>query len=257
MKPPIPSWVLVALFAAGTAPVHAQLITNDPPAKPKATWETTAAAGLTLTRGNSDSTLATLSANTDGKWYQNELSLGADGTYGRTKAPGQATATTSAELLHGFVQYNRLFDGGFYGFGRVEGLHDGVADIRYRVSLSAGLGYYFIKTTNTDLSAEVGPGYVFQKLGDDSTSYAIVRAAEKCHQALSDRARIWETAEILPEVDKLENYIVNAEVGIEADLTRDKKLSLRSYVTDTFNNRPAPGRQKNDMMWVTAIAYKF
>lgn len=257
MKTALQSGVLIVLLAAGAYPATAQLTTNDPPANPRVKWETSAAAGLTLTRGNSDSTLATLSANTDGKWYQNELSIGVDGTYGRTKAPGQTTATTSAELLHGFVQYNRLFDGGFYGFGRVEGLHDGVADIRYRATLSAGLGYYFIKTTNTDLSAEVGPGYVFQKLGDDSSSYATVRAGEKFHQALSDRARIWESAEILPQVDKLENYIVNAEVGIEADLTRDKKFSLRSYVTDTFNNRPAPGRQKNDVMWVTAIAYKF
>jgi hypothetical protein len=47
------------------------------------------------------------------------------------------------------------------------------------------------------------------------------------------------------------------ELGIEADLTKDKKFALRSYVTDTFNNRPAPGRQKNDVTWVMAIAYKF
>ena len=58
-------------------------------------------------------------------------------------------------------------------------------------------------------------------------------------------------------MDKLENYIVNAEIGIEADLTKDKKLRLKSYVTDTFNNRPASGRQKNDVMWITAIEYKF
>jgi len=249
--------VLALLSAAGVISVQAQVPTNGPPAKPKAKWESSAAAGLTLTRGNSDSTLATLTAGTDGKWDDSELSIGADATYGRTKAPGQSTATTSAELLHGFAQYNWLFTDRLYGYGRVEGLHDGVADIKYRATLSAGAGYYLIKTTNTDLSAEVGPGYVIQELGDDSTSYATVRAGEKFHQALSDRARIWQTAELLPQVDKLDNYIVNAEIGIEADLTRDKKWSLRSYITDTFNHRPAPGRQKNDVTWITAIAYKF
>ncbi|HUA68132.1 MAG TPA: DUF481 domain-containing protein [Candidatus Saccharimonadales bacterium] len=139
----------------------------------------------------------------------------------------------------------------------MEGLHDGVADIKYRTSLSAGAGYYFIKTTNTDLSAEVGPGYVFQQLGDVSTSYATVRFGEKFHQALSDRARLWQTAEFLPQVDKFSNYIINAEIGIEADLTKDQRFTLRSYVTDTFNNEPAAGRLKNDLTWVTAIAYKF
>jgi putative salt-induced outer membrane protein len=249
--------MLAPLFAAGVFSVQAQVQTNSPPTKPKAKWESSAAAGLTLTRGNSSSTLATLSATTDGKWDQSELSLGADATYGRTKSPGQTTATTSAELLHGFVQYNWLFTERFYGYGRVEGLHDGVADIKYRVSLSPGVGYYFIKTTNTDLSAEAGPGYIFQELGNDTSSYAVLRLGEKFHQALSDRARLWQTAEVLPQVDRFSNYIINAEIGIEADLTRDKKFALRSYVTDTFNNEPAPGRQKNDVTWVTAIAYKF
>lgn len=257
MKSPIQLWMPALLLAAGVFSVQAQIQTNSPPAKPKAKWESSAAVGLTLTRGNSASTLATLSAKTDGKWDQSELSIGADATYGRTKAPGQTTATTSAELLHGFTQYNWLFTDRFYGYGRVEGLHDGVADIKYRALLSPGVGYYFIKTTNTDLCAEVGPGYVIQELGNDSTSYAMLRLGEKFHQALSDRARLWQTAEVLPQVDRFSNYIINAEIGIEADLTRDKKFRLRSYVTDTFNHEPAPGRQKNDAMWVTAIAYTF
>lgn len=248
---------LALWLAAGAISIQAQVQTNTPPAKPKVKWKSSAAAGLTLTSGNSKTTLATLTAATDGKWGHNELSIEADASYGRSKTSGQTTATTTAELLHGFVQYNWLFTDRTFGFGRVEGLHDGVADIKYRATLSVGVGYYLIKNTNTDLSVDVGPGYVFQKLGNDSTSYATVRAGEKFHQALSDRARLWESAAILPQVDKLDNYIVNAEIGIEADLTKDKKFALRSYVTDTFNNRPAAGRLKNDMMWVTAIGYKF
>ena len=50
MRACIPLWMRVVLFAAGASPVIAQLITNNPPAKPKATWETTAGAGLTVTR---------------------------------------------------------------------------------------------------------------------------------------------------------------------------------------------------------------
>lgn len=247
----------VFLLAAGTASVHAQLQTNTPPVKPKAVWKSTAAAGLTLTSGNSETTLATLSAGTDRKTDQDEWTFGTDGAYGRSKAPGQTVTTTTAELLHGFSQFNWLFGDRVYGFGRTEAWHDGVADIRYRIALTAGAGYYFVKNTNTDLSAEAGPGYVFQKLGDSANSYATVRFGEKFHQALSDRARLWQTAELLPQLDKFRNYVVNAEFGIEADLNKSQSLALRSYVTDTFNNEPAPGRKKNDVTWVTAIAYKF
>ena len=58
-------------------------------------------------------------------------------------------------------------------------------------------------------------------------------------------------------MDKFSNYIVNAEVGIEADLTADRKLSLRAVLMDTFNSQPAAGREKNDVKLITAIAYKF
>lgn len=249
--------VVVLLSAVGAIAAPAQIQTNTPAVKPRVKWTGSAAAGLTLTSGNSETTLATLTAATDGKWDDSELSIEADGAYGRTKTFGQTTTTTTAELLHGYVQYNWLFTKRAYGFGRVEGLHDGVADITYRATLSGGAGYYFIKNPHTELSADIGPGYVFQKLGSDSTTYATVRVGEKFQQALSDRARLWETAAFLPQVDKLKNYIINAEIGVEAALTKDKKFSLRSYVTDTFNNEPAAGRKQNDLSWITAIAYKF
>jgi putative salt-induced outer membrane protein YdiY len=235
----------------------AQIQTNAPPSKPKSVWKSSLAVGLTMTSGNSELTLATVSAGTSGKWDHSEFSLGADGAYGRSKAPGQTNTTTTAELLHGFTQYNWLFGDRFYGLGRVEGKHDGVADLKYRVALNLGAGYYLVKNTNTDLCAEVGPGYVFQELGTNTTEFASLRVGEKFHQALSDRARLWQTLEWSPQVDEFDNYVADAELGIEADLTKDKKLGLRTFVTDTFVNEPAPGRKKNDLTWVTAIAYKF
>lgn len=264
------SFALVLLLATGAVSLHAQndtnappaqpaarIQTNAPPAKPKAVWKSSAAVGLTMTSGNSEMTLATVSAGTSGKWDHSELSFGADGAYGQSKTQGQTNTTMTAQLLHGFTQYNWLIGDRFYGLGRVEGKHDGIADLRYRVALNLGVGYYFVKNTNTDLSAEVGPGYVFQELGTNATEYASLRVGEKFHQALSDRARLWQTFEWSPQVDKFDNYVADAEIGIEADLTKDKKLGLRTFVTDTFVKEPAPGRKQNDLTWVTAIAYKF
>jgi putative salt-induced outer membrane protein YdiY len=254
MRKHVYRFIPVLLSVVGIVSAQAQVQTNTPP---KAVWKSSVAAGLTLTEGNSKSTQAALSADTDGKWGQSELSVGGDGTYGRSQAPGQTTASTTASLLHGFSQYNWLFGERVFGFGRVEGLHDGVADVKYRVSLNVGAGYYFVKNTNVDLCAEVGPGYVFQEQGTNSTSYAALRAGEKFHLALSDRARLWETLEVAPQVDKFDNYVANAEIGLEADLTKDKKLALRTCLTDTYNHEPAPGRLRNDLTWVTSIAYKF
>lgn len=243
----------VAALAALTAVTSAQAQAAAP--APDTSWKSSAAAGLTLTRGNSDTLLATLGATTGKKWDQNEISLGIDGSYGKSKING--INQTTAGSAHAFAQYNRLFNERLYGFLRLEGLHDAVADINYRITLSPGLGYYFIKEKKTDLSAEVGPGLVIERLGGHNQTFVTLRVAERFHHEVSDRARIWESAEIMPQVDKFENYIFNAEIGIEADLTADKKLSLRAVLQDTYNSIPAPGRGKNDLKLITSIVYKF
>lgn len=226
-----------------------------PPEPPK--WKSSLAFGLTLARGNSETFLTTLAAGTTRKWDQNELTFGADGAYGTTKDQNTGQTTKSANTAHGFGQYNRLFGDRWYGFGRVDGLYDGLADIDYRVTLSLGLGYYLIKTTNTDLSIEAGPGYVFEKLGGVEDDFPTLRLAEKFHHALSEHARVWEFVEWLPSLKNFGHYIVNAEVGLEADLSKDKKWVMRTYLQDTYNSEPAAGRKNNDLKLIAAVGYKF
>ena len=248
--------IRLAILAAAIS-ARAQIATNAPPPAPK--WQTAVSAGLTLTRGNSDTTLATLAAETDRKTEANEWNLGINATYGESKSSvnGVSTTSTTAQNVDGHIQYNQLLTDRFYVYARVEGLHDDVADIHYNITLSPGAGYYFIKNTNTDLSAEAGPGYVFERLDSETRDYATLRVSEKFHQRLTDRARLWETAEWLPEFDDFNNYIINAEIGVEADITASKSLSLQCYLDDSYYNEPAPGRLKNDSKLVMAIAYKF
>jgi len=108
-----------------------------------------------------------------------------------------------------------------------------------------------------DLMGEIGPGYIKEQLDGKTESYVTLRIAEKCHYAISANARAWETIEFLPQVDNFDNYIVNAEIGIEANLTKGNKLSLRSVLQDSYNNVPAPDRLKNDLKLITSIVYNF
>jgi hypothetical protein len=58
-------------------------------------WETSAAAGLTLTRGNSETALGTASINSTRKWHPHEVLLGAQGTYGESTVERTIPATTT------------------------------------------------------------------------------------------------------------------------------------------------------------------
>jgi len=222
-------------------------------------WTGLVSAGLTLTRGNSETTLASLTAAADHKTDNNEWSLGANATYGQAQVTVNSVKTdqTTAQSAGAFVQYNHLFSDRFYCYGRVEGYHDDLADIHYRVTASPGLGYYFLKSTNVDLCGEVGPGFVSQSLGSEQENFATVRVAEKFHLRLSDRARLWETVEIDPDLGNISNYIITSEIGVEADLSAKRNLSLQCYLDDNYNSQPAPGRVENDLKLFVAVAYKF
>src|SRR5712671_1307309 len=177
----------------------------------KSPWHSSISAGLTLTRGNSDTLLFTAGALSERKGKINELSFGADGAYGKNDG------VENVYSLHGFGQANHLFSEKFYGYLRVNALHDAIADLQYRITIGPGAGYYLLKETNTTLAVEAGSAVVFERLGTNDNTYATLRLAERFeHKLFEQKARIWQTVEILPQVDDFNNYIVNAELGIEA-----------------------------------------
>jgi putative salt-induced outer membrane protein len=239
------------LAAAALAATIAASYAADPvPAEPKKSlWDGSVGVGLTLTSGNSDTLMVNGNVQANRKWDRNELNLGADGTY------GEDSGTKNAEQARGYGQYNRLFTERVFGYARAEGLHDAIADVDYRFTLSPGAGYYFIKTTNTTLRAELGPGWIYECRDGVTDDYFTLRLAERFDKKLNDTVKLWEALEYLPQVDRFENYIINAEIGIEVALS--KKLVERTFFQDTYDSEPAPGRKKNDMKLVFAIGYKF
>jgi len=238
--------VMAVLALSGSAvdtPPHAMVSTNQP------AWESSIAVGFSLTKGNSDTLLTTAAFKTSKKAVENEYMFGVDGSY------GENNSVKNNETLHGVGQYNHLFTDRFYGFLNIEALHDGIADLDYRFTFSPGAGYYFLKETNTTLAGEAGPGLISERLGGVDTTYATLRLAERFEYKLNNGARVWEKAEFLPQVNKLRNFLVNAEVGAEASLI--KTLSLRVTLQDNFINQPAPGRKKYDVKIISSLVYKF
>jgi len=243
------SFNAAAAEAAAAAPAAADKKLPEVASKPAPKWEGTASLGATLTRGNSDTLLFTARVTALKKWDQNEVNLGVDGTY------GESSNVKNNDSIRGYGQYNRLFTEKVYGYLHAEALHDDIADVQYRINVGPGAGYYFIKKDGILLSAEGGPSFVFEDAGGKNSSYMSGRLAEKFEYKINDRARVWQKAEYLPQLDDLANYLLNFEVGIETDISKAFKLQV--YVVDNYDNEPATGRKKNDVKLVAAVAYKF
>ncbi len=234
-------------------------VTNAPPKNP---WDVSATLGATLTRGNSKTLSLSGQVMANKKWDKNEINSGVEGLYGENEVTVNNTKVTqtSAEMVHAYGQYNRLFTERLFGYFRLEGLYDGIAGIDYRISLSPGVGYYVINRTNLTLRGEVGPGYVFEELKTStgeriSNDYATLRLAERGEWKINPRAKLWESVEFLPQVDRFGNYVVNAEIGLDTAITAH--LSQVTFLQDTYRAEPPAGRLHNDLRLVAGVKYKF
>lgn len=231
------------LQAKDLTPVPPVATTNRP------VWLSSISLGFTMTRGNSDTLLLTAKLQTERKSSINEWYLGLGGAY------GEDNSVKNYETLSGYIQFNHFFTRRLYGFGRVDGLHDGIKDIRYRFTASTGLGYYLVQRTNVTFAVETGPSFVTERQGEDDQNYVAWRLADRFEYKFHSTARIWQKAEIIPQINQMDNFIINAEFGVESAIAKD--LALQVYVQDNYVNLPAPTYKHNDVRIVSGISYKF
>lgn len=117
--------------------------------------------------------------------------------------------------------------------------------------MSPSIGAYVLRDDATKLSLEVGPSYVWQKLGDVTENYLAPRIADRFDWRISPTAKIFQWTEYLISADDSSNYIINAEVGVEAALTT--LINLVVLVRDNYVNEPAEGRVPNDVATITGL----
>jgi putative salt-induced outer membrane protein len=219
--------------------------------EPKYGWEGSLNFGLTVTTGNSNTTTGNTSIETKLTEPKHILHLGASNTYGKNGS--EVTANKS----NAFAEYNYLLTERIspYLKGAVD--RDLIANLLWRFNVGPGLGYFFIKRPAATLIGELGVSYVREKFEKtEADDYYALRMAERGEWKISKTSKIWEKAEYLPDIsDFTGKFIFNGEAGVEAMMTT--KVSLRLVIQDTFNSKPATGRNKNDALYIAGFGYKF
>jgi putative salt-induced outer membrane protein YdiY len=244
---------------AGTTNISTNVATVVTVTPPPPKWDTTFTFGLTVTGGNTKTLLANVDLATQLKTPDNEYIYDVNGAY------GENDEVVNAESLDGSAQYNRLATERLYYGIKVEGYHDSIAGIDYRITASPLAGYYLIKNSDTSLVAEIGPGYIYQRdeyepagtsTGSDSTSsHATLRLAERFDHKFNANTKIWEKLEIIPEVNNFGNFYADGEIGVSSALS--KHTALTTYIDDTYYQVPSAGRLRDDVKLVTGLTYKF
>jgi len=243
----------IALLATAVIAGAAEEAKQPPPK-----WDTTLTLGATLTRGNSKTFLGSGLINTKRKWADDEALLGASAGYGETTitSGGNKVDKVTDSYIKGFGQWNHLFTPRAYGGLRVSGDHDDIASLGYRATVGPLLGYYFVKQTNAFLAGEIGPSFVREKFFHEHVhNYVGLRLGERGERKFTSGSKIWESVEWIPKVKDMQDYLVTAETGVSAPMS--KSLSLSLVLQDSYKSVPAIGKLKNDLKLIAGITYTF
>lgn len=212
-------------------------------------WDSSLDLGLTLTSGNSETTLFTAILNLGKTVGQDEYNAAL--AYAFSEAEGD----TTADEITGFFNWNRLINEKSYAGLRVEGRRDEIADIDYRIQATALYGYYFVKNDTTTFAIEGGPGYTVQSLDGSDDNYAHFYVGQKFSHWLTDNARVFQSFAGYLNVEDTDQYNFIFTVGAEALMS--ESLSLKVTVENKFDSEPAAGSEENDLKLISSISYKF
>jgi len=212
-------------------------------------WVGSADFGLTLTNGNSDTTLISAGLNLAKDTGDTQQLAGLAYTFGET------SGDTTNDVLSAFYTWNKLAtETSYYGF-RFEGLRDDIALIDYRLQATALYGVHLVKNDTTTFSIEAGPGYSFESLDDVDTDGVHLYLGQRATHKFSENTLISQSLAAYAPVEDFDAYNFVFTLAVETKMS--DALSLRIAIEDTYTNAPAAGATENDVKLISGISYKF
>lgn len=219
-------------------------------AKP-GTFKNSVSIGATMTDGNSETLQVNATAITEGdKEGLGSFRAGLEANYGESTINSNRDTTVKNAKVFGNVK--KTMSPRTFGSLDVNALYDDIAKIDYRLTVGPGLGAYLLKSEKTSLSFEVAPSYVWEDVADVQDSYFAIRFAERFSHALGGKSKVWESAEYLPRANDFGDYLLVAELGVEAPMSA--RVNLRLVVQDKYDSTPGAGLERNDLSLIAGVS---
>jgi hypothetical protein len=207
--------------------------------------------GLNYTEGNTKTTNVNIGGLVARDYQSNAWRFQTDFNYGSAADNANDPRKENKNNIRSLVDYKRIVDETWFAGGGVSFAHDEIADLKYRAILSPSAGAYIVRDEDLKISLEAGPSYIFEKLGDVDDDFLAARVANRLEWSLSATSKLFEFVEYLVSTEDSSQYLINAEVGVEAAL--NSFLSLVLSVKDYYINQPAEDRVPNDVITITAL----
>jgi len=223
----------------------------DPPPAGQ-TWAGNAGAGLSLTRGNSDTKNLNLTLELAQRINPENVAK-YDAFYLRADNNGELTVDRTSFGGRDEYTVSPLT----YAFADAHFLRDKFKEIDYLVTPAVGVGHHLIKDPTLDVAVEGGLGFVVEKdAGLSRETSGALQAKKLLTWKFSPTATLGESAAGLWKTKSLGDALYHFEGSLASTLTARSQLKV-SILDDYKTRPPAPGIKKNDVSLIAAIVMKF
>ena len=237
----------------GQSVAIADLVSVNPPPKPPPKWEGHITAGVTVTRGNSETETGSLDVGMSRRSEKDRTTLGAGYRYGKQKDTDTGAKEKTVDNWFASLKHDHFFSEKLYGFGTGRVERDNIANLDLRTIVGAGAGYQWVETDRTEFSTEAGAVLRREEYGGAGGTESDLAAhlAYNFQQTLNEHVSFLHGVTYYPAFDDPSDYFLTAQAELRARIT--EALFASGKVVMNRDSTPAPGAKKTDLLYLFGV----
>ena len=227
----------------------------------KQDWKGSGTVGLSLARGNSETTNLNTATAIERKTPDDDFAVSESSLYSTDNAPGGGV---TANAVLGSIKYNRNFTPRLFAAAEGDFTHDELQDLTLRAIYTGGIGVHAIANPKSTFDILGGMNYTRETyngtVANPSPSFQRnlpgLTFSEVFMHKFGSLTTLNETASIYPDLDDLNQY--RASFDANAVTKINKWLGWQLSASDRYvTNPPIPATKSNDVILSTGINVAF
>jgi len=217
-------------------------------------WTGSADVGLSLTRGNAETTTISAGAQAVRATRRDKTSVYFASLFARNSTTGESVTTANA--VRGGLRYDLNITDRVFVFGLSDVEYDKFQQLDLRLVLGGGLGINAVKTDRTRLDLFGGGAFnqEYFSTGNNRKSGELIVGEELTYK-LSSITSLGQRAVLYPNLSEGGEYRFTFDATAVTRLSRS--LGWQVTVSNRYVSDPIPGIKKNDLLLTTGIRVSF
>jgi putative salt-induced outer membrane protein YdiY len=209
--------------------------------------------GLSLSRGNSDTTNFTVGATATRLTDKSKAGAFLNSLYSSSTTNG--ISLTTANAIHAGLRYDYNLSDKTFAFVFTDFDHDRFQQLDLRNVIGGGLGYHLIKSDATNFDIFAGGSLNQEYFTTFSRHSGEALVGQSFDHKLSSAFSIKERLEFYPDLSSLGDYRVVFDTTAITKI--NKILSWEVDASDRYITDPVNGLKGNDLLFTTGVRVAF